>query len=230
VSEIFSPDLLSHLPTASEPHRVLSLYKFRLHNAAGKFQWDPQPAAFLLDHRRNRQARGFIVRIELLLPSVRIDDLAEISFLIKQPDADHRRGKIAGGFHVIAGQHAETAGVKRQCRTETELHAEVCDAGNAIAAVGGFEPSWLGEIGLSRGSERLQSLLKGGIGGEPLEALRGRALQHAPRIACAVPQLVVDLPPQRIGFVAPGPAQIEREIAKFGNAFWQIGKRQRDHV
>ncbi|HVA01977.1 MAG TPA: ATP-binding protein [Terriglobia bacterium] len=36
LSEIFSPDLLSHLPTAVEPHQVLSLYKFRLHNAAGK--------------------------------------------------------------------------------------------------------------------------------------------------------------------------------------------------
>jgi len=35
LAEIFSPDLLSHLPSASEPYRVLSLYKFRLHNAAG---------------------------------------------------------------------------------------------------------------------------------------------------------------------------------------------------
>jgi two-component system, NtrC family, sensor kinase len=36
LTEIFSPDLLFHLPSASEPYRTLSLYKFRLHNAAGR--------------------------------------------------------------------------------------------------------------------------------------------------------------------------------------------------
>jgi two-component system, NtrC family, sensor kinase len=36
LAEIFSPDLLSRLPSPSEPYRALSLYKFRLHNAAGK--------------------------------------------------------------------------------------------------------------------------------------------------------------------------------------------------
>jgi len=36
LSELFPPDLLSRLPSASEPYRSLSLYKFRLHDAAGR--------------------------------------------------------------------------------------------------------------------------------------------------------------------------------------------------
>ncbi|MCL5006247.1 MAG: ATP-binding protein [Acidobacteria bacterium] len=36
LTEVFPPDLVSRLPSASEPYRALSLYKFRLHNAGGK--------------------------------------------------------------------------------------------------------------------------------------------------------------------------------------------------
>src|SRR5207253_379491 len=66
-------------------------------------------------------------RIPLLLPSVRIEVLPEITSLVKQADPNQRNGAIAGGFQVIAGKNAESAGIDRETLGEPVFGGEVGD-------------------------------------------------------------------------------------------------------
>jgi hypothetical protein len=58
---------------------------------------------------------------------VRVEHLAEVAFVVEQADGDDRHAEVAGRLQVIAGQHAEAAGVDRQHLGDAELHAEVGD-------------------------------------------------------------------------------------------------------
>jgi hypothetical protein len=54
-----------------------------------------------------------IVGKESLLGSVLVNHLAKIPLLVEQPHADDRHPQIAGGFELIAGDIAKSAGVTR---------------------------------------------------------------------------------------------------------------------
>ena len=62
-----------------------------------------------------------VFKIFFPLPSAEIEPLAEISLAIKQANADQRNIQVGGALDVIAGQHAQAAGVNRAairaCRT-----------------------------------------------------------------------------------------------------------------
>ena len=51
----------------------------------------------------------------------------EVALRIHEPDADQRHAEIAGFLAVIAGEHAEPAGVDRQRLVQRELRGEVGD-------------------------------------------------------------------------------------------------------
>ncbi len=51
----------------------------------------------------------------------------EVALRIHEADADERHAEIAGFLAVIAGQHAEAAGVDRQRLVQRELRGEVRD-------------------------------------------------------------------------------------------------------
>ena len=99
---------------------------------------DVDGAAERLDHREPRLAAGPDLadqrgrgRVEagvaVLLPAVEPECLVEVALGVEQPDADQRHRQVRGGLAVVAGQHAEAAGVDRHRVVEPELGAEVGD-------------------------------------------------------------------------------------------------------
>ena len=65
--------------------------------------------------------------VDFLLPAFRRDALAEVALRIHEADADERHAEVAGFLAVIAGEHAEAAGVDRQRLVQRELRGEVRD-------------------------------------------------------------------------------------------------------
>ena len=61
----------------------------------------------------------------LLLPAVGVEALAEVALGVEQPDADERHAEVGRRLQVVAGQHAEAAGVLRQGLGDAELGGEV---------------------------------------------------------------------------------------------------------
>ena len=56
---------------------------------------------------------------------VAVEALAEISLAVKQADADQRNVQVRGALDVIAGQHAQAAGIDRQRLVQAELGREI---------------------------------------------------------------------------------------------------------
>ena len=75
----------------------------------------------------DRQVGKVVIGEFFLLPPVGRQALLEIAVAIQQADRDQRQGQIAGGFEVIAGQHAQAAGINRQRLVHAELGREVRD-------------------------------------------------------------------------------------------------------
>jgi hypothetical protein len=80
-----------------------------------------------LAQRRDRQLRRVVIGIQRLLMAVRVDALTEITLLIQKSNAVHRNTQVAGSFHLIAGDFAETTRVNWQGAAQHEFHAEVRD-------------------------------------------------------------------------------------------------------
>ncbi len=211
-----------HVPDGRLPHA-------QMEHATRQFEPYPQPSPVLENDRLDRHHRRIIVGVELLLDAVGVDDLAKIPFLIQQPDSKRRDVEIAGRLQIIAGQDAEPAGIERQCRAETEFHAEIGNPGKRRLAVVRNEPSGPFEIFLPRRHEAGELLAKGSIRGQSLQSPRRCALQDAPGIFRATPQPRIDALPKSVGFVAPGPAQVERKRPQGGDFRRQIRQRQCDH-
>ena len=81
-----------------------------------------------------RQVEEVVLGVALLLPAVHGEVLAEVALAVHQADADERQAEVAGALQVVAGQHAEAAGVDRHALVQAELGAEVGDAaGRGVA-------------------------------------------------------------------------------------------------
>ena len=188
-----------------------------------------QPSALFMKDWLDRHHRRVVVRVELLLHALGVDDLAKIALLVQQSDPDNGNVEIAGCLQVIPGQDAQSAGIERQRGAEPEFHAEVGDAAQGRPAMSGDEPPRPVDVGLPRGHEVRELLAEGHIRGQTLQSSRRGALQHAPGISSAAPQPRIDTLPESVVLMAPGPAQIERKNTQGGDFFRQFRERQRDH-
>ena len=147
-----------------------------MHGAAGQFEPDAQPAVFRQDNRFDGHRRRFVIRIELLLHSARVDELPEIAFLIEKTDADDGNVKVAGRLEKVSGQDAQSAGIKRQGRAQTEFHAEI---GNTVQFRGIFctaEPAGGLQITFPLGDKSRQLVLEFLVGSQQFKAFRRSAL------------------------------------------------------
>ena len=76
---------------------------------------------------------GHIIKIigivKILLPAVFVKVLAEIAQLIEQSEAGEVDTEVGGGFNMVSGQHAQTAGINRQCFGKPIFQGEVTDGG-----------------------------------------------------------------------------------------------------
>ena len=88
----------------------------------------------------DRHVRPVVGRVELLLPTIDVERLAEVAVAIEQTDTHQRQAKIGCRFEVIAGQDAQPARVDRERRVEPELEREVGDAQIGDPGVGLLEP------------------------------------------------------------------------------------------
>ena len=122
-----------HPSDLSEPHRDGQV-------PTGELDRDGQRQAVLVLHPRQRQAAQVVVGVSVLLVAVGIDLLAEVTLAIEQPDPDERQGHVAGGFHMIAGQDAQSARVDPDRLVEAIFGAEVGDRSGELGAVLAPEP------------------------------------------------------------------------------------------
>ena len=90
------------------------------------------------------------VRVEvgeaLLLPAVGDEALAEVAVAVEEADADERHAEVARRLQVVAGEHAEAAGVLRERLGDAELGREVGDPARAGVGAWHLEPAGLGEV------------------------------------------------------------------------------------
>ena len=77
--------------------------------------------------RLDRRVGPVQLFVRLFLPPFGRDVLVEVALRIHEADADERHAEVAGLLAVVAGQHAEAAGVDRQRLVQRELGGEVRD-------------------------------------------------------------------------------------------------------
>ena len=61
----------------------------------------------------DRQMMKILIETDGVLDPVLVDFLSEISVAIEQADGDKIEVEVAGGFAMVAGENAETAGIIR---------------------------------------------------------------------------------------------------------------------
>ena len=84
------------------------------HIMSGHFHDDPKGIAPGVALEVHGHIIPVVFGIEFLLPSVPVQILLEIALAIEQAHGDQRNSEIAGGFKVISGENAQSAGVNGQ--------------------------------------------------------------------------------------------------------------------
>ena len=169
---------------------------------------------------------GVEVGVALLLPAVGVERLAEVAVPVEEADADEGHAEVAGRLQVVAGQHAEAAGVLRERLGDAELGGEVGDRAQRARAVAGLEPA-----GLRRGSgcssvvHLVEEAEEAGVGGQRVEPL---AASPSPSRRTGswmrrVPPVGVDPAEQVAGLLVPAPAQVHGQRLEGG----QLGGERR---
>ena len=148
-----------------------------------------------------------------LLPAGAIEALAEISLAVKQSDADQRNTQVGSALDVIAGQHAEAAGVFRNRNVQAEFGGEVRHRPR---------PQNAGMPG-SPGAVRVEILALAAIGivdAAVQHQFTGAPFHHGQRnLRKQGDRIVIELPPahrievaeQTAGVVVPTPPQVARQ-------------------
>ncbi len=131
--------------------------------------------------------------VRFLLPAFRRHALMEVPLRIHEADADQRDAQIAGFLAVIAGEHAEAAGVNRQRLVQRELRRKVGDRAGAVVET-------VLPPGVPRAAGTVQRLDRRVVNGEEavvlchlLQALRRDVAQHQHGVVRRLsPQRVVE--------------------------------------
>jgi hypothetical protein len=91
-------------------------------------------ALFVLDERGGPLV-DVVHGIAFELPAIFGELLGEVALPIRQADADQRNAEIRSGLQVVAGQHAQAAGVDRHALVQAELGGEIGDRGVVCAVL-----------------------------------------------------------------------------------------------
>ena len=75
--------------------------------------------------RLNRQLGRLDLGVRFLLPALLVDALRKIALDVQQADADEGDAQVGRAFQVVAGQHAQAAGIDRQRLVDAEFGREV---------------------------------------------------------------------------------------------------------
>ena len=66
-----------------------------------------------------------VIGVFFVLPAFAVEHLLYVALLVEQPHTDNRHTQVAGGFHMVARQHAQTAGVNGQPFANAVFHREI---------------------------------------------------------------------------------------------------------
>ena len=155
-----------------------------------------------------------VVGVGVLLVAVGVDRLVEVAVAIEQPDADERQGHVGRRLRVVAGEHAEAAGVDPERLVDPVLGAEVGDGSVEDAAVVPGEPG-VGAVRhvlveLAEDVPDLDHERRVVEEAAPLD----RARQDRDRIPVAGPRLAVDPAPDLARPRMPAPVEVVGEAAE----------------
>ncbi len=104
----------------------LELPDFREHLAAPELHRDEQ-VRIACAHFADREVMKILIQTDRLLNAFLVDLLFEIAVPIEQADGDEIQVEIAGGFAMIAGENAETAGIIRDRFVKAKLRRKIGD-------------------------------------------------------------------------------------------------------
>ena len=161
-----------------------------------------------------RQALRVEDGVGLDLPAVERERLAEVARAVEQPDGHERHTEVRRRLQVVAGEHAEAAGVVRQDLRDAELHREVADGLGQVHAVLalGLVPAGFTQVR----SEVVGELTHGddglGVRRELGEAGRRDLAEHPDRVVpAALPGLGIERGEQVLRGRMPRPPQVHRK-------------------
>ena len=98
-----------------------------VHRPAGGVHHGHERLAVPSLHRLQRGPRDLVLLVAVLLPAVEPEALVEVPLHVEQAHAHQRHTEVGGCLAVVAGEHAEAAGVDRHRGVQSELRAEVGD-------------------------------------------------------------------------------------------------------
>jgi hypothetical protein len=201
-----------HAPQAHTPHRGQ-------HCAIAERHGSDAGPAFRRERRLDRRLGPRQPLVVLFLPAVVGHALVEVALRVHEPDAHQGDAEVTRFLAVIAGQHAETAGIDRQRPVQRELGREVGDrAAVQHVPVGApprvFQPALL----VAPANGLVIGLQEPGIVGSLAEALLGDLLEHLHRVVQgAAPERVVETAEHVPGPGIPAPPEVEREVVQAVN-------------
>ena len=216
-------------PHAAEPHFP------HLHEHRSRAERHEHDARLVVERPRVRDRRVGPVEllVDFLLPAVGRDPLAEVALRIHEADADERHAEVARFLAVIAGEHAEAAGIDRQRLVQRELGAEVRDHLLRVGARVRVPPGPAGRRRRARRIERRNAASyereKSGVGCRALERRPASMRFSIITGLCArlPPQAVVE-PAKHLARRIPGPPEIARELTQTRQTFGQSRSGQSD--
>ena len=195
--------------------------------AGGAHGRDPGLPA-LAPHRNEWSDGEVEPLVPVLLPAIHGQVLIEIAPGIHEPDAHQRQAQIRGRLQVVAGEHAQAAGVDRDRVVEPELGAEIGDRPAIRFGIGAMEPGVVPRLlplGPARqGVEPGKESLVLGQRGQPARVHPAQQLDRV--VPRQVPERLVDQPEDGPGLEVPAPRQVRRD----GRQGFDPGRKKRNLV
>jgi len=104
-----------------------------------------------------RHPRRIVLRVALLLPVGVGQALPEVTLAVEEADTDQRDTEVGRRLEMVAGEHAQAAGVDRQAAVESEFGREVRDPETAVLAAA-LPPGTTVHLGVDRGTDTREAL------------------------------------------------------------------------
>jgi len=163
-------------------------------------------------------------RVEVLLPAVGLNLLLEVTIFIERADANERDPEVARGLAVIAGEHAEAAGVNAQAFVKAEFGREINKRAALVAGMVLGEPAVVERLHV-----RLEFAPHGLVHAEEHLVLQQRfpmgrldVDQQLNRITIHRPQSGLDVREHAARLRIPRPPQVVRQFAQPRNFLGQF--------
>ena len=193
-----------HPPDLSDPHRHAD-------RTPGQVHRDLQRLAVGGCRPPERHVRRIERGLEMLLPTVGVDSLAEVPAVVERADTDERQTSVRCGLAQVAGQDTQPAGVDRQRLVERELGAQVGDAAGEIRAQPG---RIVVDVPLQPATDGVRVQHEAIVVGQLGPAFVGGVAEDVDRVSGPGPGVRIDPGEEPEGFRMPGPPQVLGEVAK----------------